>query len=82
MFRKLNKKKSAARNTPFQYVLFLFFSGTSPLACLNAMLHTNTRVGDGTFFKIPGKAGLYALKVSPVFRGNDTQSPEGYLCKS
>uniref|UniRef100_A0A8B9CG04 HTH HARE-type domain-containing protein n=1 Tax=Anser brachyrhynchus TaxID=132585 RepID=A0A8B9CG04_9AVES len=38
--------------------------GTSPLACLNAMLHTNTRVGDGTFFKIPGKSGLYALKVS------------------
>uniref|UniRef100_A0A8D0FRE0 HTH HARE-type domain-containing protein n=1 Tax=Strix occidentalis caurina TaxID=311401 RepID=A0A8D0FRE0_STROC len=36
--------------------------GTSPLACLNAMLHTNTRVGDGTFFKIPGKSGLYALK--------------------
>ncbi|XP_044279854.1 putative Polycomb group protein ASXL3 isoform X1 [Varanus komodoensis] len=26
------------------------------------MLHSNTRVGDGTFFKIPGKAGLYALK--------------------
>ncbi|XP_075440728.1 putative Polycomb group protein ASXL3 isoform X1 [Ascaphus truei] len=26
------------------------------------MLHTNTRVGDGTFFKIPGKSGLYALK--------------------
>uniref|UniRef100_A0ACB8FDQ2 Polycomb group protein asxl3 n=1 Tax=Sphaerodactylus townsendi TaxID=933632 RepID=A0ACB8FDQ2_9SAUR len=26
------------------------------------MLHTNTRVGDGTFFKIPGKAGLYALR--------------------
>ncbi|KAM4687369.1 putative Polycomb group protein ASXL3 [Discoglossus pictus] len=37
-------------------------SGTSPLACLNAMLHTNTRVGDGTFLKIPGKSGLYALK--------------------
>ncbi|XP_073487641.1 putative Polycomb group protein ASXL3 [Aquarana catesbeiana] len=37
-------------------------NGTSPLACLNAMLHTNTRVGDGTFFKIPGKSGLYALK--------------------
>lgn len=43
---------------------FSFFSGTSPLACLNAMLHTNTRIGDGTFFKIPGKSGLYALKVS------------------
>uniref|UniRef100_A0A8B9T6U6 HTH HARE-type domain-containing protein n=1 Tax=Anas platyrhynchos TaxID=8839 RepID=A0A8B9T6U6_ANAPL len=42
-------------------------SGTSPLACLNAMLHTNTRVGDGTFFKIPGKSGLYALKVSLNF---------------
>ena len=27
------------------------------------MLHTNTRIGDGTFFKIPGKSGLYALKV-------------------
>uniref|UniRef100_G3TII4 ASXL transcriptional regulator 3 n=1 Tax=Loxodonta africana TaxID=9785 RepID=G3TII4_LOXAF len=40
----------------------LFSSGTSPLACLNAMLHTNTRIGDGTFFKIPGKSGLYALK--------------------
>uniref|UniRef100_A0A2K6KH90 ASXL transcriptional regulator 3 n=1 Tax=Rhinopithecus bieti TaxID=61621 RepID=A0A2K6KH90_RHIBE len=26
------------------------------------MLHTNTRIGDGTFFKIPGKSGLYALK--------------------
>ncbi|PNJ80895.1 ASXL3 isoform 3, partial [Pongo abelii] len=38
------------------------FCGTSPLACLNAMLHTNTRIGDGTFFKIPGKSGLYALK--------------------
>nr|XP_031546181.1 putative Polycomb group protein ASXL3 isoform X1 [Vicugna pacos]XP_031546182.1 putative Polycomb group protein ASXL3 isoform X1 [Vicugna pacos] len=37
-------------------------NGTSPLACLNAMLHTNTRIGDGTFFKIPGKSGLYALK--------------------
>ncbi|EDK96971.1 mCG142752, isoform CRA_b [Mus musculus] len=41
---------------------FLPGSGTSPLACLNAMLHTNTRVGDGTFFKIPGKSGLYALR--------------------
>ncbi|XP_057644738.1 putative Polycomb group protein ASXL3 [Chionomys nivalis] len=26
------------------------------------MLHSNTRIGDGTFFKIPGKSGLYALK--------------------
>lgn len=39
-------------------------SGTSPLACLNAMLHTNARVEDGAFCRIPGKMGLYALKVS------------------
>lgn len=45
-------------------IVISHYSGTSPLACLNAMLHTNTRVGDGTFFKIPGKSGLYALKVS------------------
>ncbi|XP_067835908.1 putative Polycomb group protein ASXL3 [Heptranchias perlo] len=37
-------------------------SGTSPLACLNAMLHTNARVEDGAFCRIPGKMGLYALK--------------------
>ncbi|KAB0363518.1 hypothetical protein FD754_007674, partial [Muntiacus muntjak] len=45
------------------YISRTLTSGTSPLACLNAMLHTNTRIGDGTFFKIPGKSGLYALKV-------------------
>uniref|UniRef100_A0A4W3H481 ASXL transcriptional regulator 3 n=1 Tax=Callorhinchus milii TaxID=7868 RepID=A0A4W3H481_CALMI len=39
-------------------------SGTSPLACLNAMLHTNARVEDGAFCRIPGKMGLYALKVT------------------
>lgn len=48
------------------FCALLFSSGTSPLACLNAMLHTNTRIGDGTFFKIPGKSGLYALKVSRI----------------
>lgn len=48
------------------FCTLLFSSGTSPLACLNAMLHTNTRIGDGTFFKIPGKSGLYALKVSRI----------------
>ncbi|MBN3311514.1 ASXL3 protein, partial [Atractosteus spatula] len=55
-------------------------SGTSPLACLNAMLHTNTRVGDGTFFKIPGKSGLYALKKeeSPSLADGATES----VCES
>ncbi|XP_066575713.1 putative Polycomb group protein ASXL3 [Amia ocellicauda] len=55
-------------------------SGTSPLACLNAMLHTNTRVGDGTFLKIPGKSGLYALKKeeSPSLADGATES----VCES
>lgn len=31
---------------------------------LASTLHTDSHIGDGTFFKIPGKSGLYALKVS------------------
>ncbi|XP_038665191.1 putative Polycomb group protein ASXL3 isoform X3 [Scyliorhinus canicula] len=45
-----------------QHLMTCFRSGTSPLACLNAMLHTNARVEDGAFCRIPGKMGLYALK--------------------
>ncbi|XP_059375225.1 putative Polycomb group protein ASXL2 isoform X1 [Carassius carassius] len=37
-------------------------SGTSPLACLNAMLHTNSRGEEGIFYKVPGKMGVYTLK--------------------
>ncbi|XP_007883970.2 polycomb group protein ASXL1 [Callorhinchus milii] len=37
-------------------------SGTSPLACLNAMLHTNSRADDGMFYRLPGRMGLYTLK--------------------
>ncbi|XP_062863602.1 putative Polycomb group protein ASXL2 [Trichomycterus rosablanca] len=37
-------------------------SGTSPLACLNAMLHTNSRGEEGIFYKIPGRMGVYTLK--------------------
>ncbi|XP_067886960.1 putative Polycomb group protein ASXL3 [Heterodontus francisci] len=49
-------------------------SGTSPLACLNAMLHTNARVEDGAFCRIPGKMGLYALKKDEL-----VMSAEGVL---
>ncbi|XP_066482858.1 putative Polycomb group protein ASXL2 [Tiliqua scincoides] len=37
-------------------------SGTSPLACLNAMLHTNSRGNEGIFYKVPGRMGVYTLK--------------------
>ncbi|XP_072263386.1 putative Polycomb group protein ASXL2 isoform X2 [Pyxicephalus adspersus] len=40
----------------------LIFSGTSPLACLNAMLHTNSRGEEGMFYKVPGRMGVYTLK--------------------
>uniref|UniRef100_H9GJ18 HTH HARE-type domain-containing protein n=1 Tax=Anolis carolinensis TaxID=28377 RepID=H9GJ18_ANOCA len=38
-------------------------NGTSPLACLNAMLHTNSRGDEGIFYKVPGRMGVYTLKV-------------------
>uniref|UniRef100_A0A6I8PEU2 HTH HARE-type domain-containing protein n=1 Tax=Ornithorhynchus anatinus TaxID=9258 RepID=A0A6I8PEU2_ORNAN len=38
-------------------------SGTSPLACLNAMLHSNSRGGDAPFYKLPGRISLFTLKV-------------------
>ncbi|XP_041105742.1 putative Polycomb group protein ASXL2 isoform X2 [Polyodon spathula] len=37
-------------------------SGTSPLACLNAMLYTNSRGEEGIFYKVPGRMGVYTLK--------------------
>ncbi|XP_029423071.1 putative Polycomb group protein ASXL1 [Nannospalax galili] len=41
-------------------------SGTSPLACLNAMLHSNSRGGEGLFYKLPGRISLFTLKVRPA----------------
>uniref|UniRef100_A0A8C5LCZ7 HTH HARE-type domain-containing protein n=1 Tax=Jaculus jaculus TaxID=51337 RepID=A0A8C5LCZ7_JACJA len=43
-----------------------FVSGTSPLACLNAMLHSNSRGGEGLFYKLPGRISLFTLKVSSM----------------
>ncbi|XP_060013198.1 putative Polycomb group protein ASXL2 [Lagenorhynchus albirostris] len=37
-------------------------SGTSPLACLNAKLHTNSRGEERIFSKVPGRMGVYTLK--------------------
>ena len=47
-------------------VLVCFYSGTSPLACLNAMLHSNSRGGEGLFYKLPGRISLFTLKVSDI----------------
>ncbi|XP_060086507.1 polycomb group protein ASXL1 [Heteronotia binoei] len=41
-------------------------SGTSPLACLNAMLHSNSRSCDGLFYKLPGRISLFSLKKDAV----------------
>ncbi|XP_016410137.1 putative Polycomb group protein ASXL2 isoform X3 [Sinocyclocheilus rhinocerous] len=41
-------------------------SGTSPLACLNAMLHTNSRGEEGIFYKVPGRMGVYTLKQKDI----------------
>ncbi|XP_078673087.1 uncharacterized protein LOC144912108 isoform X1 [Branchiostoma floridae x Branchiostoma belcheri] len=37
-------------------------NGTTPLACLNAMLHSNSRGEDSLFYKVAGKMGVYGLK--------------------
>uniref|UniRef100_A0A8C9EDJ3 Polycomb group protein ASXL2 n=1 Tax=Phocoena sinus TaxID=42100 RepID=A0A8C9EDJ3_PHOSS len=38
------------------------YHGTSPLACLNAKLHTNSRGEECIFSKVPGTMGVYTLK--------------------
>ncbi|XP_078255517.1 putative Polycomb group protein ASXL2 isoform X2 [Rhinoraja longicauda] len=62
------------RNTPMSHKEILQviqreglkeISGTSPLACLNAMLHTNSRGEEGIFYKVPGRMGVYTLKDVP-----------------
>ncbi|KAL6105319.1 asxl2 [Pungitius sinensis] len=53
-------------------------SGTSPLACLNAMLHTNSRGEEGMFYKVPGRMGVYTLKkdISDVANEMSEESSE------
>ncbi|XP_078507907.1 polycomb group protein ASXL1 isoform X2 [Lissotriton helveticus] len=42
--------------------LFPFCSGTTPLACLNAMLNSNSQAGDSIFYKLPGRISMFTLK--------------------
>lgn len=41
----------------------LYCSGTTPLACLNAMLHTYSRGSDSLFYKVADRTGVYGLMV-------------------
>ncbi|XP_009992290.1 PREDICTED: putative Polycomb group protein ASXL1 [Chaetura pelagica] len=52
-------------------------SGTSPLACLNAMLHSNSRGGDGLFYKLPGRISLFTLKKDALQWSRNPPMPEG-----
>ncbi|XP_044310838.1 polycomb group protein ASXL1 isoform X2 [Varanus komodoensis] len=52
-------------------------SGTSPLACLNAMLHSNSRSCDGLFYKLPGRISLFTLKKDAVQWSRNLAAPEG-----
>ncbi|XP_026545955.1 putative Polycomb group protein ASXL1 [Notechis scutatus] len=52
-------------------------SGTSPLACLNAMLHSNSRSCDGLFYKLPGRISLFTLKKAAAQWSRTLAGPEG-----
>ncbi|XP_069808932.1 polycomb group protein ASXL1 isoform X2 [Dendropsophus ebraccatus] len=41
-------------------------SGSSPLACLNAMLHSNSRTREAQFYKLPGRISLFTMKKNAV----------------
>ncbi|XP_029142354.1 putative Polycomb group protein ASXL1 [Protobothrops mucrosquamatus] len=57
--------------------LFSIRSGTSPLACLNAMLHSNSRSCDGLFYKLPGRISLFTLKKAAAQWSRTLAGPEG-----
>uniref|UniRef100_A0A8C2QCZ0 ASXL transcriptional regulator 1 n=2 Tax=Cricetulus griseus TaxID=10029 RepID=A0A8C2QCZ0_CRIGR len=52
-------------------------SGTSPLACLNAMLHSNSRGGEGLFYKLPGRISLFTLKKDAVQWSRNAAAGDG-----
>jgi len=65
---------------PVQMPCCLCYSGTGPpQACLNAMLHSNSRGSDAMFYKVAQRAGVYGLTVSSEFcregRGTFSTSP-------
>ncbi|XP_051788380.1 putative Polycomb group protein ASXL1 isoform X2 [Erpetoichthys calabaricus] len=51
-------------------------SGTSPLACLNTMLHSQCRGEDGIFFKLPGRLSLFTLKKNAPLWSKNLAAPE------
>ncbi|XP_012583768.1 PREDICTED: putative Polycomb group protein ASXL1 isoform X2 [Condylura cristata] len=52
-------------------------SGTSPLACLNAMLHSNSRGGESLFYKLPGRISLFTLKKDALQWSRNPAAVEG-----
>ncbi|XP_037352919.1 polycomb group protein ASXL1 isoform X4 [Talpa occidentalis] len=52
-------------------------SGTSPLACLNAMLHSNSRGGESLFYKLPGRISLFTLKKDALQWSRNPSAVEG-----
>ncbi|XP_018089920.1 polycomb group protein ASXL1 isoform X2 [Xenopus laevis] len=59
-------------------------TGTSPLACLNAMLHSNSRTREALFYKLPGRISLFTMKnalqwsrAMPLPEDGDTEDTEG-----
>ncbi|CAN2389887.1 Additional sex combs like [Pristimantis euphronides] len=41
-------------------------NGSSPLSCLNAMLHSNSRTREAMFYKLPGRISLFTMKKNAV----------------
>ncbi|XP_031750213.1 polycomb group protein ASXL1 isoform X2 [Xenopus tropicalis] len=58
-------------------------TGSSPLACLNAMLHSNSRTREALFYKLPGRISLFTMKKNalqwsravPASEDGDTEDP-------
>ncbi|MEE6506514.1 hypothetical protein FKM82_007704 [Ascaphus truei] len=52
-------------------------SGSSPLACLNAMLHSNSRARGALFYKLPGRISLFTMKKDALQWSRGVSLPEG-----
>ncbi|KAM9296575.1 polycomb group protein ASXL1 [Gastrophryne carolinensis] len=51
-------------------------NGSSPLACLNAMLHSNSRTREALFYKLPGRISLFTMKKNAVQWSRGLPVPE------
>ncbi|XP_018411876.1 PREDICTED: putative Polycomb group protein ASXL1 [Nanorana parkeri] len=51
-------------------------SGSSPLACLNTMLHSNSRTREALFYKLPGRISLFTMKKNAVQWSRVVSLPE------